>query len=115
MVAVFWMILAFTIGVIAVGRAARLLVHDDFPPAAALRSWWGRHLPEAWQSILWNDDTGTGCPFCMAPYLAAGNLAWIWVAGVEPDGFWSLAWWAVNLWAAGSYLAAILVVRDEPE
>ena len=97
---------AFVLGVIAVGRAARLLTHDDFPPAVAVRRWWLLHTGK-WGGLF-------ECPFCMAPYLAAGNLAWIAVAGVEPDGFWSWSWWLVNLWAAASYLAAIVVLYDEP-
>lgn len=97
---------AALIAVLAVGRAARLLTHDDFPPAERLRSWWLVHTGD-WGPLF-------NCPFCMAPYLAAGDLAWVLIAGVHPDDFWSNAWWVVNAWAALSYAAAILVAYDEP-
>jgi hypothetical protein len=48
------------------------------------------------------------CAFCAAPYLAAIDMAWAWAS----DFHWT--WWVVNLWAAFSYVAAIVVARDEP-
>jgi hypothetical protein len=104
----FWWIIAFTIGVIAVARAARLLVYDDFPPTKAVRDWWVRRTGEKWGDLFL-------CQFCLAPYLAAGDLAWGYLSGVDWTNGWGLAWWLVNLWAAGSYLAAIVVAYDEPE
>ena len=97
-------ITAFVVGVIAVGRAARLLVFDDFPPAEAVRKWYVRHSSEAWSTLFL-------CPFCLAPYLAAGDLAWYFLAG----NWVVTAWWLVNLWAAGAYLAAIIVAYDQPD
>lgn len=103
---------AFVLGTVAVGRAARLVTHDAYPPMQWLRlrwlTWAGQtERREGWGPLL-------TCPFCCAPYLAAGNLAWALTAGLEWGPFWSSAWWVVNAWAAVSYLAAILVVRDEP-
>lgn len=97
-------ILAFVIGVIAVGRAARLLVHDDYPPAQWVREKYVRHTSKGWETLFL-------CPFCIAPYLAAGDLAWYLLA----EGWVVDAWWIVNIWAAVSYLAAILVAYDQPE
>jgi len=108
---------AFVIGSIAVGRAARLVVHDAYPPMQWLRDRW----------LVWTETDGkqsardrhrwlTGwsplltCPFCFAPYAAAVDLAWYLVA----DGWWADAWWVVNVWAAVSYVAAMIVLRDEP-
>lgn len=96
---------AIIVGIIAIGRGARLLTHDDFPPAEAVRNWYVRHAKkEGWDTLFL-------CPFCMAPYLTAGDMAWYLLA----DGWLLDAWWIVNVWAAVSYLAAILVARDEPE
>lgn len=110
---------AFIVGVIATARAVRLLTHDHYPPAAALRRWWFNQTlaKGGWRAgwvLLLSGEEGHGCPFCAAPYVAAVNLAWALLAGVTWDGFWSQAWWVVNAWAAVSYLAAMLVVRDEP-
>ena len=101
---------AFLLGVVAVGRATRLVTSDAYPPMAWWRDKWDNLTANrgyTWQPLF-------TCPFCFAPYAAAIDLAWVAVAGVEPDGFWSWAWWLTNIWAAGSYLAAIVVVYDEP-
>jgi hypothetical protein len=104
---------AAIVAFVAVGRAARLLTHDDWPPAARVRAWWinKTEVRGGWRAEWSGLFT---CPFCMAPYLALGDLTWVVLAGVEPDGFWSNAWWFVNGWAALSYAAAILVAYDEP-
>jgi hypothetical protein len=44
----------------------------------------------------------------MAPWLMAVQGAWFWLGHCNP------LWWIANGWWAASYLAAILVVRDEP-
>ncbi len=99
--------LAFLIAIVAVGRAARLLVFDDFPPTKAFREWWIRKTGEKWGPLFL-------CQFCLAPYLAAGDTAWYLLAYYHNDtALW--AWWIVNAWAALSYLAAILVAYDQPE
>lgn len=96
--------IAFILGVIAVGRAARLLVFDDFPPTKAVREWYTKKVTGKWEGLFL-------CPFCLAPYLAAGDLAWYLLA----EDWVVDAWWIVNIWAALSYLAAILVAYDQPE
>lgn len=108
------LVLAFVLAVLAVGRASRLATHDHWPPMLWLRLRWiefwgvrydGRH--GAWAMLL-------TCPFCFAPYAAAVDLAWVLAAGLEWGPFWSSSWWVVNAWAALAYLAAIVVVYDEP-
>lgn len=114
-------VIAFVVGSIAVGRAARLVTHDAYPPMQWLRHHW----------VVWTesqtDATGSArrrerrtwligwsplltCPFCFAPYAAAADLTW-WLLA---EGWWADAWWVVNVWAAVSYVAAIIVLRDEP-
>lgn len=91
------------IGTLAVGRLARLVVFDDYPPMKWLRVRY--HLlteGSGWEKLA-------ECAFCAAPYLAAGDMAWYWFS----DAHWS--WWAFNIWLAVSYVAAMIVARDEPE
>jgi hypothetical protein len=94
--------IAFLVGVIAVARFTRLVVHDDWPPMVWLRQKY-RHAVNygSWEALV-------TCPFCFAPWPALADLAWGWGS----DLHWS--WWAANLWFAGAYLASMLVVRDEP-
>ena len=101
-------ILAFVIGVIAVGRAARLLVFDQFPPTRAVREAYIRRVKGKWEGLF-------ECPFCIAPYLAAGDLAWYLLGHHYNSEIAVYSWWVVNVWAAVSYLAAILVAYDQPE
>ena len=101
---------AVVLGTIAVARSVRLVVHDAYPPMEWIRdrwlAWAGQHAP-GWASWL-------TCPFCFAPYAAAVNLGWALWSGLSWDSNWGAAWWVVNTWAAVSYLAAMLVLRDEP-
>ena len=93
---------ALLIGVLAVARAARLVVFDDYPPMVWLRRRWYVLVGDSdWKKLV-------DCAFCAAPYLAAADIAWAWVS----DFHWT--WWLVNGWAALSYVAAIVVARDEP-
>lgn len=95
-------LLAILIGIVSVARTARLLVFDDFPPVYWLRLRVLAAFPEGskWAKII-------ECPFCLSPYLAAGNFAWAYFS----DLHWS--WWLANGIWAGSYLAAVLVAYDE--
>lgn len=114
---------ALILGTLAVARATRLLTSDAYPPATGLRRWWWNRTVakggwrEGWGPLLVGatpDDPG--CPFCAAPYLAAAVTgAAVWV-GVLPLDLGTLTgwWWLLAVWAAVSYAAAMVVVRDEP-
>lgn len=109
--------IAAVIGIVAVGRATRLVVHDDWPPMMGARVWIIRQLVERWggRGETWSKIVT--CPFCFAPYAAAVNLTWFLCSGAvdgRQGGLWAGAWWVVNVWAAIAYLSAILVVFDEP-
>jgi hypothetical protein len=97
---------AFILATFAVARAARLLVYDDMPLFKNVREWWVRHTGQ-WGTLFL-------CQFCMTPYLAAGDLAWALTTRINWFTFWGAAWWVVNGWAAMSYIAAMVVSRDEP-
>jgi hypothetical protein len=97
---------AFLLATVAVARGTRLLTYDDMPLFTPIREWWVKHTGK-WSSLFL-------CQFCMAPYLAAGDLAWALLSDIDWFTFWGAAWWIVNGWAALSYLAAMLISRDEP-
>lgn len=108
--------LAALVGTVAVARAVRLITSDAYPPMEWVRLWWVNHTEvkggwrEGWAPLL-------TCPFCAAPYAAAVDLTWAVLARhglLTGTGTWGIAWWLVNGWAAVSYAAAMLVVRDEP-
>ena len=100
----FILCLAFIIAVLSVARTVRLWIFDDFPPVAWLRV---RFLARFEDDSPWAKLAE--CPFCVAPYFAAGMFAWGWACDLA---WW---WWLINAWWGLSYLAAILVVYDQPE
>jgi len=95
----------FVIAVISVARMARLLTHDTFPPVE-----WARPRLAA-KMGKWADLVV--CPFCLAPYLMAVQLAWMFWLWDTPAFRWG--WLIPNLWWALSYVAAIIVAYDQPE
>jgi hypothetical protein len=108
-------VLAVLVGTVAVARATRLVTSDAYPPAVWVRRQWvnatgSRHRTQDWAPLA-------ECPFCFAPYAAAVDLTWaVWSGAAGDPGMWSWGgwWWLVNVWAAVSYVAAMIVVRDEP-
>jgi hypothetical protein len=58
-------------------------------------------VPEKWGVLV-------ECPWCVAPYVTVINLAWAW----STDLHWT--WWFGNVWAAVSWIAAYLCLRDIP-
>jgi hypothetical protein len=109
----FTLIAAAVIGILSVARTARLIGFDEYPPMAWLRSkWYARYGDEGWGKLIY-------CPFCSAPYLAAGMLVWASFAlpDASPYDVWSSAWWwfMVNGWWGLSYLSSITVAYDQPE
>lgn len=117
---------AFLLAVIATARLARLVVHDAYPPMEALRIRWevyqgnrdaaSRHRPGTLAAVRHGWGPLLTCPFCCTPYLAAVVLGVAMLAGVWSPGWsWASVWWTGAVWASVSYLAAMLVVRDEPE
>lgn len=98
----FLYVAAALVGVVATGRAVRLISQDVFPPSAWVRDRWVRLVRghETWSLLI-------ECPWCLAPYVAAANLTWALATDLQP------AWWIVNGWLAAAYAASWLVIHDE--
>jgi hypothetical protein len=98
----------FLIGVFSLARVARFLTFDDFPPVERGRRKIVEWLPEAWKGLM-------VCPFCLAPYLTAVQIAWF-LSLYHADQTTFLVWWVLpNFWWAMSYAAAMIVAYDQPE
>ena len=103
-----WLLLAAaTVSIFAVGRLTRLAVYDKYPPAMWLRQRYVDAVPEAWAGLA-------TCPFCLAPWAQLASLLWAWLGGLDPQTWGGGLWWLTHLWFALSYLAAMVVVRDQP-
>jgi hypothetical protein len=96
---------AIVVAVLSIARTARLLIYDDYPPVAWVRERVQRWLGAGEKRSRWM--LLTECPFCLAPYLTAGMLVWMWLSDLNTF------WWVANGWWAMSYVAAIVVARDE--
>lgn len=125
---------AVLLAVVATGRITRLWIYDKWPPVAWLRERfleWAeqtRHTPAlpatptsqvplaGYEDLTWRAGWVplVKCPFCVAPYFALASVAWALASGLDTVHFWGVAWWTGHAWLTVSYLAAMLVVRDEP-
>lgn len=100
-------VIAFVlIGVLGVGRLTRLITHDAFPPAAWLRNRWSTLTRDSDWSLLFR------CFWCLPPWLMLGCIGWF-IGGTRVPwlGWAWLLFWG---WLALSYLASMVVARDEP-
>lgn len=104
-----WLALAAVVAILGVGRWSRLITYDKFPPANWLRTKWAGWTDgpkrEAWGDLLF-------CPWCFTPWLMLVAIAWfvasiyvVWLAWV---------WWVLFTWGALSYVASMVIARDEP-
>lgn len=99
---------AVLVAVFGVGRLTRVLTYDSFPPAAWIRAKWetvtadkasGR--PGEWGKLA-------TCFWCATPWIMLVCIGW----GLLSSLHWS--WWLFWGWLALSYLASIVIARDEP-
>lgn len=123
----------FVLTVLGTARLTRLLIHDKWPPVLEARlrvlSWFlnreTRGDDRGWNRLPWWDPRylftyGWSplllCQYCLAPYVAAVVLAvTLWADVWTPDLSTRAGWWLLlAVWAAVSYLAAIVVSYDEP-
>lgn len=102
---------AGVLAVLGVARATRLALYDAWPPVKWVRD---RFLGWTDRGSDWRAGWAplATCPFCAAPWFALVSLGWAWWSGLE--GPWGVAWVAFHLWFSVSYLAAMVLVRDEP-
>lgn len=100
-------VLSIIVGIVGVARLTRVIVYDDFPPSV----WWRMH----WAA--WTKDGPWAklflCWWCLSFWVALGCIAWFLLIDVHPFFLWS--WWIFWGALAGSYLATMLIVRDEPK
>jgi hypothetical protein len=92
---------AVPVGIVAAARLTRLVTKDHWPPMSFLR----RKYVELTEGTEWS--VLAECPFCVAPYVVAADLAWALKSDV------SKPWWVFNGWLAASYAASLIVVRDD--
>lgn len=92
---------AAAVGVVGAARVTRLVTKDHWPPMSSVR----RKYVEMTKGSEWS--VLAECPFCVAPYVVAADLAWALKTDVGKS------WWVANGWLAASYAAALLVVRDD--
>ena len=99
-------ILAILVAILGIGRLTRAIVHDDFPPAV----WW---------RIKWEDWTHGGpwtklftCWWCLSFWVALACIGWFLLIDVHEFFMWS--WWIFWGALALSYVATMIIVRDEP-
>ena len=100
------LIVAFLIGSLAVGRLARLVVDDDWPPVVWARGKYVAKVPEPWMELV-------ACSFCVAPWFALVNLGAGWLS-INGDGLLDWWWWLPNIWLAMAYVGAMITARDIP-
>ncbi len=94
-------IVAIIVGTVAVARATRLIVDEDMPIINWLVEKWIIHIPPRWNEI-------PECPWCTSVWMAMGSVTWAFLS----DLHWT--WWWLHLVLAGSYVAAMINVRDVP-
>jgi hypothetical protein len=92
---------AASVGVVAAARLTRLVTKDHWPPMAYVRNKYVELTEGTEWSVL------AECPFCVAPYVVAADLAWAMQSQLDTK------WWVVNGWLAASYAASLIVVRDD--
>jgi len=103
-----WIIfIAIIVAIVGVARLTRAIVHDDFPPFV----WW---------RIKWSTWTKDGpwaklfhCWWCLSFWVALVCIGWFLLTVVHAFFLWT--WWIFWGGLALSYLATMLIVRDEPK
>ena len=102
------LVLAIITGVLAVCRVVRLIVDDDYPPVLWAKKRYIAKVGQPWSDVV-------ECPWCCAPYVAAPAVAWFAACVALEEWVWLVwAWWIVNAWAAVSWVAGFVSLRDIP-
>ena len=101
-----WFVAAILVATLGVGRWARLVTYDTFPPAAWIRQQWMNltHKHEEWANLFF-------CPWCFTPWLFLVCFAHFAASFYHP--FWAWSWWLLWGWGALSYVTSMIIARDE--
>lgn len=99
-------VLAIIVGIVGVARLTRVIVHDDFPPAVWWRTKWSEWTHDGpWAKLFL-------CWWCLSFWIALVCIGWFLLIDVSAFFLWT--WWIFWGALALSYLATMLIVRDEP-
>lgn len=103
-----WVVLALVVIIVfGIGRLARLITYDDFPPSVAVRIFWSRLTDDGpWAKLV-------NCYWCLTPWLMLVSIGVLVLSWQIP--WLAIAWLAFHLWFALSYATSMLVNRDERE
>lgn len=103
MVELLWVLVAAVVGIVSSARLTRLVTQDSFPPAAWLRIKWDEKTDGTSWNVLFH------CHWCMSFWTTLPIGLWAYLSNLH------ISWWIFNAILAGSYLAAMVVERDEVE
>ena len=98
-------VLAVIVTVVGSARLTRVITHDDYPPAMALRIWWDTVTNDGpWAKLV-------HCPWCMGPWVTAVALGSFLLSFLAP---WiGIGWWLFWGWLTLSYWTSQYVHFDE--
>ena len=102
--------IAALVAVLGVGRWSRLVTYDTFPPAVWLRGRWAAWTDKSDRRRAWGDLLF--CPWCFTPWLMLICIGWF--LGSIYVTWLAWAWWLLWTWGALSYVASMVLARDEP-
>lgn len=104
----FWVaLLAIVVGVLGVGRLTRVIVFDDFPPSVWWRMKWSAWTKDGpWSKLFL-------CWWCLSFWVSLVCIGWFLLIDVSP--FFQWTWWIFWGALALSYVATMVIVRDEPK
>lgn len=108
-----WLLVLLTVATIIFGsgRLTRVIFYDTFPPVVWFRMQWDRLTDRPGYVGQWNSLMH--CPWCLSFWITLGCIGWM-VGGWYVE--WLMwAWWVFWGALAASYVATIVIVRDEPE
>lgn len=103
MVEIIVVLAAAAVGTLSIARLTRLVTQDSFPPSAWLRMKWDAITDDGPWSTL------AHCHWCFSMWVTPPILLWGWLSSLH------ITWWLFNGWMAASYVAAMIVERDEVE
>lgn len=100
----FSLVCAVIVGILSSARITRLITQDVFPPIVWIRIKWDEwiedHDKADWGKLL-------HCHWCFSFWATSAVVLWGWMSDLH------ISWWIVNLTLAMSYVAAMVVERDE--